>query len=79
MQYCYHKGFDWGGLYEHFNRVSCWCCPLMTVKNLKQLYEHYPALWEKLQDMDNRAYNQFKSKGVAYYTHKFNKTINSQE
>lgn len=24
LAYCYERGFDWGGLYEIFNRVSCW-------------------------------------------------------
>lgn len=28
LSYCYERGFDWGGLYEIFSRVSCWCCPL---------------------------------------------------
>lgn len=27
LKYCYDHGFDWGGLYELFPRVSCWCCP----------------------------------------------------
>ena len=26
LKYCYDHGFDWGGLYEIFHRVSCWCC-----------------------------------------------------
>ena len=28
LNYCYSFGYDWGGLYKIFNRVSCWCCPL---------------------------------------------------
>ena len=24
LKYCYDRGFDWGGLYEKFSRVSCW-------------------------------------------------------
>ena len=28
LRYCRERGFDWGGLYDVFRRVSCWCCPL---------------------------------------------------
>ncbi len=61
LQYCYNKGFDWNGLYEHFHRVSCWCCPLQSIPELKQLYTHFPALWERLKKMDEKAWNQFRS------------------
>jgi 3'-phosphoadenosine 5'-phosphosulfate sulfotransferase (PAPS reductase)/FAD synthetase len=70
LQYCYERGFDWGGLYEHFDRVSCWCCPLKNNKELLQLYVHYPELWQELKDMDSRAYNKFKGKGVEFYEQK---------
>lgn len=33
LEYCYSKGFDWDGLYERFDRVSCWCCPLKKSVN----------------------------------------------
>jgi len=26
-KYCLDRGFDWGGLYEIWRRVSCACCP----------------------------------------------------
>lgn len=61
LSYCYSKGFSWGGLYEHFHRVSCWCCPLKSLPELKQLHDNYPELWKELQEMDNRAYNQFRA------------------
>ena len=61
LEYCYSKGFDWGGLYEHFDRVSCWCCSLQSIAELKQLYKHYPQLWQRLLDMDGLAWNQFRA------------------
>ena len=61
LRYCYDKGFDWDGLYEHFRRVSCWCCPLKSLPELKALYEFYPELWQKLRQMDEKAYNQLRS------------------
>ena len=61
LQYCYDRGFDWGGLYEHFDRISCWCCPLKNQKELKILYMHYPKLWIELKEMDKKSYKQFKA------------------
>ena len=61
LKYCYSKGYDWEGLYEIFNRVSCWCCPLKPLEELRKLRKHCPELWEELKDMDKRANNQFQS------------------
>lgn len=60
LEYCYQKGYDWGGLYEIFDRVSCWCCPLKTLEELRRLRKHRPVLWEELKDMDRRSWNQFR-------------------
>lgn len=61
LQYCYSLGFDWDGLYEHFDRASCWCCPLKNLRELKALWKYYPDLWVQLKDMDGRAYNRFRA------------------
>lgn len=61
LKYCYTKGFDWGGLYEHFDRLSCWCCPLKNLKELEILYKHYPQLWKELKEMDKKSYNSFRT------------------
>lgn len=60
LDYCYSKGFDWNGLYEKFDRVSCWCCPLQPLKSLRTLYKEFPELWKKLKEWDNRAKRNFK-------------------
>lgn len=60
LKYCYDHGFDWGGLYELFNRVSCWCCPLQGLQELRKLRTHFPELWERLLDMEHRTWNTFK-------------------
>jgi 3'-phosphoadenosine 5'-phosphosulfate sulfotransferase (PAPS reductase)/FAD synthetase len=65
LEYCYSKGFTWGGLYNYFKRVSCWCCPLQSLKDLKQLYIHFPDLWARLRDMDKRAWNTFRADGKS--------------
>lgn len=61
LEYCYSKGFNWDGLYEHFDRLSCWCCPLKNQKELKILYTCYPELWNELKEMDRKSYNSFKA------------------
>lgn len=61
LQYCYDHGFDWDGLYRLFRRVSCWCCPLQSLSELRQLYKHYPELWAKLKDWDSRTWRKFRA------------------
>ena len=60
LQYCYERGYDWGGLYEIFKRVSCWCCPLQSLPELRKLREHFPELWVKLREMDDTTWRTFK-------------------
>lgn len=59
LEYCYNKGFDWNGLYEHFDRVSCYCCPLKRVNEYRVLYNDFPDLWQNLREMDKEAHNKF--------------------
>jgi 3'-phosphoadenosine 5'-phosphosulfate sulfotransferase (PAPS reductase)/FAD synthetase len=60
LQYCYDKGFDWGGLYEQFCRVSCYLCPFQRIGKLKVLYTHYPELWAEMQKLDKYSRIEFK-------------------
>lgn len=61
LKYCYDHGFDWGGLYEIFHRVSCWCCPLQSLEELRNLRKHFPDLWAKLLDMEHRTWRTFRA------------------
>lgn len=61
LKYCYDRGYDWNGLYEHFKRVSCWCCPLQSLEELRQLYKYYPELWAKLKEWDRRTWRNFRA------------------
>lgn len=54
LTYCYNKGYDWGGLYELFPRVSCWLCPLQRFNELFTLWDNFPELWSKLKEWDDR-------------------------
>ena len=53
LQYCIDRGFDFGGIYNHFPRSSCFCCPLQRIGALKNLYKHYPDLWQQMLDWDD--------------------------
>lgn len=48
LTYCRERGFDWDGLYNHFDRVSCFCCPLQSLDDLRKLRVHYPDLWKTM-------------------------------
>ena len=67
LKYCYDRGFNWGGLYEHFQRVSCFCCPLQRIGELRTLRKHFPQLWGKMLAWDslmhshNRGFYGYKS------------------
>jgi len=61
LDYCYSKGLDWGGLYEKFHRVSCWCCPLSRIDEMRVLYHEFPELWKELVEMDKKSFRKFKS------------------
>lgn len=54
IAYCRQLGYTWGGLYDIFNLVSCWCCPLQSLPNLRALRKHRPELWSRLLNMDTQ-------------------------
>ena len=54
LSYCLSRGFTWGGLYDTFRHVSCFCCPLQGKKELKILRQHRPELWQEMLEMDAR-------------------------
>lgn len=53
LDYCRKLGFNWSGLYDHFNRVSCFCCPLQPLDELRALRRHYPELWRRMLLMES--------------------------
>lgn len=54
LDFCYKRGFDWGGLYKERSRLSCWICPLQRVHDLKLLYRDFPELWAELKRLNDR-------------------------
>ena len=60
LAYCQERGYNWGGLYQKFSRVSCWCCPLQSLKSLRILYRDFPELWEQLKKWDAMTWRPFR-------------------
>lgn len=61
LEYCYSHGYEWEGLYEKMSRVSCWCCPLQSLRELRVLYFDFPELWEQLRKWDEMTWRQFRA------------------
>lgn len=52
LAYCYQNGYHWGGLYQTHSRVSCYCCPLQRIGELRALYKNHPDLWTRMLRLD---------------------------
>lgn len=69
LEICYSHGYDFEGIYHIFKRVSCFCCPLQRIGELRNLFFHFPDLWQRMLDMDRQVprgqHNFKKGKTVA--------------
>ena len=80
LEYCYAKGFNWNGLYEKFNRVSCWCCPLKSLKELKVLYREYPEYFKKMEEWEEKTYRKFRTDySIKELRDRFTREIGGEE
>jgi len=83
LKYCYARGFKWGGLYNYFSRVSCFCCPLQPIPNLKILYQYFPEQWNKMLDwgtkigLHNRGF--IRNKKIHEYDERFRKELENED
>lgn len=72
LEYCKSKGFDFGGLYDHFTRISCWCCPMQTVESFRELRTYKPHLWQKLLSWEKqKGISLTKRNSAAYLDYRF--------
>ena len=60
LEYCYDNGYGWDGLYQYFNRVSCYCCPLKRISELRMIHKRKPELWRRMEEMDSKTWRQFR-------------------
>ena len=52
LEYCRSLGYTWSGLYDVFDRVSCFCCPKAGKRRIKILRDEFPDLYKRYLDMD---------------------------
>ena len=57
LKYCRDLGYHWGGLYDIFPRVSCHCCPLQRIGELRKVRRYFPEIWSWMLERDRRIPN----------------------
>ena len=67
LQGCYEAGFDWGGMYEYLDRLSCKFCKNKNLKELRNIRKHYPDVWEELKDYQCRTDRPYKGDGQSVF------------
>lgn len=64
---CYGAGFDFGGMYEHLDRLSCKFCKNKNLKELRNIRKYYPEVWEELKDYQRRTDRPYKGEGQSVF------------
>lgn len=67
LQGCYEAGYDWGGLYEQLDRVSCKFCGLKNLKELRNIHDNMPDVWSELRDYQKRTDKPYKGDGKSVF------------
>jgi hypothetical protein len=52
LKFCYSRGFDFEGAYNHLTRISCYLCPFSLLRNLYFVYSQYSDLWQYMLWLD---------------------------
>ena len=61
LQYCYDIGFYWSGLYENFDRLSCFLCPLQRIGELRHIFNLFPEHWKEMERLDKFSKRRFRN------------------
>lgn len=62
MQMCKDLGYTFGGMYDHWKRPSCYCCPLQPIDGLRTLRRIHPDLWKQMMiEGEGQAFKNGKS------------------
>lgn len=64
---CYEAGFDWSGMYEHLDRLSCMYCRNKNLKELRNIKKHYPEVWERLKECQSKTNLPYKTNGTTIF------------
>ena len=65
LQGCYDAGFDWGGMYEYLDRLSCKFCRNKNLKELRNIRKFYPKEWQELKEYQSRTDRPYDRKTGA--------------
>jgi len=52
---CRELGYTFGDLYNYFDRVSCFCCPMKNNRELLAMKRHFPEQYKRIEAM-SRSY-----------------------
>lgn len=79
LAYCRERGYDWEGLYDHFDRVSCFCCPFQGENSLRKIRHHFPETWKRMLRMTDglsEMHARFLGRAtLQHFDEKFSKEI----
>lgn len=67
LQGCYDAGFDWGGMYEHLDRLSCMYCRNKNLKELRNIRKFYPEVWDGLKEYQQKTNRPYKTCGTTIF------------
>lgn len=67
LQGCYSLGYDWEGLYEELDRVSCKFCRFKNLKELRNIYWKMPDVWAELREYQKRTPLPYKGEGQSVF------------
>ena len=67
LEGCYSLGYDWEGLYEDLDRVSCKFCAFKNLKELRNIYFKMPEVWSELQEYQKRTRLPYKGKSGSVF------------
>lgn len=67
LQGCYDAGFDWGGMYEHLDRLSCMYCRNKNLKELSNIKKYYPDVWRGLKEYQSKTNLPYKTNGTTIF------------
>lgn len=71
LLYCYQHGYTWTEcgkpLYALLDRVSCWCCGMKNLKELRNYYRYLPEYWERLKGLQSLTERPMKGDGKSVF------------
>ena len=69
--YCRERGYSWveagEDLYDHLDRVSCWCCRNKNLRELKAIFFHFPDYWQRLRELQSKLKMPMKGNGKSVF------------